>query len=262
VKDGPEQLAFSDNLAYIRQERSEQVLMVPYASLGNAADFPGGERAFGLASSRVGAPGMHPVPGETAMLVANPADGEIYFYKEGMAAPMGQFSNDSREPLAVMAVDRSMRERAPGKFANVAHVPLPGEYDVAVLIDSPRVTACFSMSASEDPVLTAAREVGAVRVAFQAPSEDIRTGHPASLRFRLLDPKTNEPRRGLSDVRALVYLAPGAWHTRVAAEPTADGGYRIDFQPPEKGVYYIHVESPTLALKINNPQYVVVQAIP
>lgn len=267
VNGGPEQFAFSDNLIYIRQERSEQVLMVPFVSLGtkgapvNAADFPGGERPFGLASGRVAARGMHPVPGETAMLVANPADGEIYYYKEGMAAPMGQFSNDRREPLAVLALDRSMRERAPGRFANVMRMPLPGQYDVAVLIDSPRVTACFSMDAKEDPVLTAAREVGAVRVAFQRPERDIRTGQPTSLRFHLIDPKTNEPRRGISDVRALVYLAPGAWHTRVKAEPTADGGYQIDFTPAENGVYYIHVESASLALHINNPQFVVVQAI-
>ena len=46
------------------------------------------------------------------MLVANAADQAVYYYREGMAAPMGTFKTYSCEPLAVMVVDRSLRERS------------------------------------------------------------------------------------------------------------------------------------------------------
>ena len=44
--------------------------------------------------------------------MANPADQAIYYYMEGMLAPMGSFNNYRREPKAVLIVDRSLRERA------------------------------------------------------------------------------------------------------------------------------------------------------
>ena len=38
----------------------------------------------------------------------------IYYYSEGMAAPMGNFQNYRRVPRAVKVVDRSLREEARG----------------------------------------------------------------------------------------------------------------------------------------------------
>jgi len=38
----------------------------------------------------------------TRVLVANPMDKSVYYYKEGMAAPMGNFSNYGRQPRALL----------------------------------------------------------------------------------------------------------------------------------------------------------------
>ena len=63
------------------------------------------------------------------MLVANPADRQIY-YTEGMAAPMGVFKTTSaiRERLVM---DNSLRETARGVYSTTARLNNAEAYDVA-----------------------------------------------------------------------------------------------------------------------------------
>lgn len=61
----------------------------------------------------------------------------IYYYMEGMTAPMGSFKNYGRVPRAVRVVDRSLRETAEGVYSARARIPKRGKYDVAFLLDSP-----------------------------------------------------------------------------------------------------------------------------
>ncbi len=85
------------------------------------------------------------------MLVANPADRVIYYYSEGMAAPMGSFQNYRRNPRALMVVDRSLREVTSGVYSTTTKLPKSGIYDVAFLLDSPRITHCFNAEAKPNP---------------------------------------------------------------------------------------------------------------
>ncbi len=163
VEDGPDQLAFSDQLAYVRRRNSETVLMIPLDQVGSegqsvpVVDFPGGRIPFGRVSRPSPADGIVQAPGATAVLVANPADRAIYFYKEGMAAPMGHFQNDGREPRAVLVVDRSLQERAPGTYETIATLRRPGLYDVAFFLDSPRTIHCFEVRVAPNPARQAER---------------------------------------------------------------------------------------------------------
>lgn len=156
VDDEPFEVTFSDTIAYIRRLGSETVLMITLANVGtegtpvSVADFPGGQRAFGENGvTPIPAPGIVQTSGENAVLVTNPADGEIYYYREGMAAPAGDLSAYSHTPRAAMIVDRSLREVKPGMFATVATMPKAGRYDVALYIDSPRVVTCFPVEVGE-----------------------------------------------------------------------------------------------------------------
>ena len=72
-----------------------------------------------------------PTPEQSAVLVANPTDKTIYFYAEGMNAPMGSFQNMGREMRAALAVDRSLRETEPGVYIAHFRLPADGAYDVA-----------------------------------------------------------------------------------------------------------------------------------
>ena len=71
-------------------------------------------------------------------------------------------------------------------------------------------------------------------------------GQSYTLRFKLIDSNTGEPKSNLNDLGVLVYLAPGIWQERAAAKPIGDGVYEISFVPPQPGVYYVHFRIPSL----------------
>ncbi len=116
LEKGPDQLAFSKRFAYVRHRDSEIVVMMPLDELGTEGrnvpllDFPGGQHPLGGGARSSLAASIVRSADDNAVLVANPRDKAIYYYKEGMAAPMGQFSNYGKEPVAVLVVDRSLRE--------------------------------------------------------------------------------------------------------------------------------------------------------
>jgi hypothetical protein len=184
------------------------------------------------------------------VLVANPADRLVYYYMEGMAAPMGNFSAVRRSPKAALVIDRSLRETEPGVFSIRTKVPAAGQYDVAFFLNAPRVVHCFDLTVRPDP--SATKSAGRrVKVEPLLEKKPIRAGEELEVKFRLTDPTTQELHRNVRDLRALAFLAPGMWQKRVSVEPAEDGLYRVKLTVPEPGIYYVFVESESLRLKVN-----------
>jgi hypothetical protein len=128
--------------------------MIQIAELGKEAAvtrFPAGQKAPTESSATSIAAAIVPAPEEGAVLVANPADKMIYYYTEGMAAPMGSFQNYKRDPRALLVLDNSLRETERGVYTSTVRLPSPGHYDVVFLLDSPRLVNCFDMTVAENP---------------------------------------------------------------------------------------------------------------
>ncbi len=267
VEDQPYEVAFSDELAYIAHRGSETVLMIPLGGLGREGepvpviDFPGGEKPPGATDRPAVAETMVQAPGATAVLVANPGDGAIYYYKEGMAAPMGHFKNYGRQPRAVEVVDRSLKETAPGVYETAAKLLEPGRYDLAVFVDSPRVIECFEIEVAPSPERLAADQAdrGAV-VRPLGERRRLQVGESVPLRFALSAPYSGEPRTGLGDVNVLTFLAPGVWQKRQWATEVEDGVYEIDFVPPKSGIYYVFLEVQSLGMSYSESKSLVLEA--
>lgn len=261
----PDQVAFTDTLAYVRHQGSETVLMIPLKEVGvegkavPAADFPGGQLPFGRGRRPSPAAGIVRAPGPTAVLVANPADQVIYFYKEGMAAPMGHFKNYDREPRAVLVVDRSLVERSrPGAYETVAKLRGPGRYELAFLLESPRVVHCFQVEVLADPVRAAERRSSRpVHVEPLGEPGPVAAGKETHLRFRLTDPNTGMPHPGLGDVRVLIHRTDRNWQMRLQAKDLGEGLYEIAFTPNDPADYIVRLESATGKLPLHlSPQVV------
>lgn len=258
VESAPDQIAFSDHLAYVRHRDSDIVLMIPLEEIGTAGrpvpviDFTGGQRAFGSDGSLPSlGDSIVQAPGATAVLVGNPADRTIYYYKEGMAAPMGHFKNYSRQPRAVQVVDRSLRERQPGVYETVAQVRSGGDYDIAFFVDAPRTVHCFRAgfaAAATDPA------TAGVRVDVQ-PLETALVGEPQRLQFRLVDAATGAPRDGLGDVRVTTFRAPGRDRQTRDARPIGDGRYEIVHTATSSGAHYAFLESRGAEIAINDGNF-------
>lgn len=267
VEDEPFEVAFSDELAYVAHRGSETVLMIPLGGLGREGapvpviDFPGGEKPPGAVDRPAVAETMVQAPGATAVLITNPGDDAIYYYKEGMAAPMGHFKNYGRKPRAVAVVDRSLQETGPGVYETAAKMLEPGKYDLALFIDSPRVIECFAIDVAPSPErLAADQQKQGVVIRPLNDGYQLTVGERVPLRFELTEPATGEPRTGLGDVNVLTFLAPGVWQQRQWATEVEEGVYEIDFTPPKSGIYYIFLQIQSLGLTYNESRSLVLQA--
>jgi hypothetical protein len=176
-----------------------------------------------------------------------------------MAAPMGNFQNYRREPLAVAIVDRSLQETAPGVYSTTVKLPASGNYDVAFLTDSPRISHCFETTADTNPLLKEERPV-ALRIDYGAKSKELPVGQNVSLRFKLTETKTNKAKDDLKDVQVLTFLAPGTWQRRDIAKPLGDGNYEINLNVPETGVYMVFVESTSMGVRYRDLPYLTLHA--
>jgi YVTN family beta-propeller protein len=255
VGKSPDQVAFTKQFAYVRSLGHEQVSMINLSELGKAgvsdssiARFTGGQKPPEMASSRSRADAIIPSAEDSSVLVANPADKMIYYYQEGMAAPMGTFTNYKREPRALLIWDASLRETAPGVYSTKAQLTAQGNYDVAFLLDSPRVVNCFEMSVKENPEFEKRRAL-AIKVEPLLKDRNLKTGENVQLRFKVTDTATGQPKTDLKDMGVLTFLSPGIWQQRHWAKSVGEGVYEINFVPPQSGVYYVFFQCPSLGIQ-------------
>jgi len=262
VGAAPDQFAFTNNFAYVRSLGSEQVSAIRLSTLGKQLDlvkFPGGQNAPGDASEFAAtADAFAAAPEPNAMIFANPADQMIYYYAEGMAAPMGNFQNYSRVPRAVKVVDRSLREETSGVYSTTARLPKAGVYNVSVLLDSPRVVHCFEVAAKSNPAIKDDQQT-AFRVEYLNREAPLTASEDYKVRFRLTDTQKKRPVI-LKDLGVLVFLSPGTWQQRQIARSLGDGLYEISINVPETGVYLLFIESPSQHLRYRDLDYLTLHA--
>jgi hypothetical protein len=251
--EGADQITFSRQFAYIRSAGSEFVSMIRIADLAREAAvtrFPAGQKAPSESRSTSLADAIVAAPEDGAVLVANPADKMIYYYTEGMAAPMGSFQNYKRDPRALLVLDNSLRETQRGIYTTTVRLNTAGYYDVAFLLDSPRIINCFNLTVAENSA-TSKKSENSYKIDPLAKQALAKVGERFSLRFRLVDSKSGKPSMDLHDVRVLVFLAPGIWQHRDEAKSLGEGVYEMSFVPPDAGVYYVFVQSASLGLEFN-----------
>ena len=263
VGPGSDQLSFTKQFAYVRSTGSEFVTMINIADIGKEAPvtkFPAGQRAPADSLSRSHAAAIVPAPEEGAVLVANPADKMIYYYTEGMAAPMGSFQNYKRDPRALLVMDNSLRETERGVYSTTVRFNTPGQYDVAFLLDSPRVVNCFEVTVAEN--LNAPKKTEtAIKIEPLGKEAVANAGIRFNVRFKVIDSKTGSAKTDLNDLTVLVFLAPGIWQQRELAKPIGEGVYETSFVPPSAGVYYVFFQSASLGLQFNKSTPLTIQAV-
>jgi len=249
VGTAPDQISFTDNFAYIRSTGNETVAMLELKALDNktpvsVTSFPGGQTAPGQ-SGLLLTDAIVPTPERNAVVVANPADKTVYYYMEGMAAPMGNFENSGLNPMAVMVVNRSMQETSPGFYTGTAQLPSAGRYSVSILLDTPPVYHCFAANIAPDPRL-AKQSAQPVTVDYLFDNKEVAVGKPVSIKVKLSHPDSERVKDGVTDLQVLIFRVPGLEQQRMLAKPLGNSIYQVDITPPESGVYQVFVQSASL----------------
>jgi len=257
VSGKPYQVSFTRAFAYVRLLDSERVEMVNLATLGTEAKPAVNGFAAGAATpERVAdlslASSMAQAATEAALFVVNPAESTTYFYMEGMNAPMGSFGNYGHSARAVTVVDRSLEEVEPGVYATRVRIPAAGKYDIAFLLDSPRVLHCFSVEAKQSP--TPPQALGALEIDYADSPSRLKVGQQR-LRFRLKDAVSQGPAAGLKDVSVLTYQPPGRLRAEVTAREVEPGLYEAEPVLTAPGAYYLYVSSPSSGVRYGGLSY-------
>jgi len=259
VGDEPYQISFSRDFAYVRGLATERVSMIyipdlPRERTPAVVSFPAGAKAPKLAGDVSIADGMMASGNEAAALVVSPADATVYYYIEGMNAPMGAFRNYGQQPRAVTIADRSLTETEPGVYTAKVKLPAAGTFDVAFLLETPEVLHCFSMAVAPDP--DRAPVTGPIGVEYLERKHIVKTRETHRLRFRLTDPADGDSQPNIKDVSVLYYRAPSYNRTVVAAVETEPGIYEAALPIPHAGAYYAYIGVPSRAVKYGDIAFI------
>jgi hypothetical protein len=115
-----------------------------------------------------------------------------------------------------------------------------GRYDVAFLLESPRLVNCFSLEAKENPALASQRK--RIVVEFLMQSREVPLGATVPVRFKVRT-ESGEAQTGLKDIRVLSFLVPGQRRNETIAREIEPGVYEAPVAIEEHGAYAINVAS-------------------
>ena len=262
IENRPYQVGITRTFAYIRVLDSERISMINLQELNRGGqviinEFAAGSFPPGQVKDISIAAGMVPAAQEAAVLVVSPADATVYYYMEGMNAPMGAFRNYGHKPRAVQIANRALQEQQPGVYSATVKVPAAGTFEVAFLSEAPQFLHCFTMEAKANPELVPDFNPVAVEYfneKYAAAGETLR------LRFRLSDPSNGDVLAGIEDVRVRYFRAPRFDLTELPATHVGDGIYEADVAIGRAGAYYIYVAAPSLNAKYDDLGYLSVTA--
>lgn len=158
-----------------------------------------------------------------------------------------------------MLWSRSLRETSPGTYTTTVKLGRKGNYDVPLLLDSPRIVHCFNFTVNANAASSSQRAVP-IKIEFPIQERTAYAGEKYKLGFKVIDTQTNQPRSDLRDLGVLIFLAPGIWQQRDLAKPVGNGLYEINFVPPQAGAYYIYFNFHSLGVDFNQLPNLTMQA--
>jgi YVTN family beta-propeller protein len=245
VKD-PDQVSFTRKYAYIRGLGSEKFSLIDLndAALGKLAplDIQAGRQTPNTMPGEIGVSEMiAPTPEGNAVMIANAPDQMLYYYVEGMMAPMGTFSNYKRRPRALLILDRSLAELAPGVYSVAIKLAGAGDFDVPMLIDQPRLMKCFQLTINESATSDRNASITSINIKFMPVKPKVVPGVATTFKMKIVDSVTKKPITGLEDVLMLAFEPPGIWQQRQWAKESGKGVYEVSQSFPRAGLYSLMV---------------------
>jgi YVTN family beta-propeller protein len=244
VVKSPDQVTFTSGYAYIRGTGTEKFSLIKTGDIRTQKlapiDIQAGRRAASDAPEDLGVADMiAATPEGNSVMIANAPDQMIYYYVEGMMAPMGTLDNYKRRAHALMLIDRSLSEVAPGVYSAPIRLAKGGRFDVPFLLDQPRTLNCFQAEIGDSPDGEKHKPAASLIIEPLFKGQTFKQGETATLRFKITDEATKKPMTGLQDLHVLVFEPPGIWQQRQWAKEVGDGVYEVTQTFPRAGGYRV-----------------------
>ncbi|WP_437934446.1 cytochrome D1 domain-containing protein [Sorangium sp. So ce341] len=237
----PDAIAFTKTYAYVRHLGESRISLIELPSLERPGKPAVVEVAVGQLAPRAAkgarsAAPFAPLPEGNGAIVASPADKGLYYYVEGMMAPMGTLSNYGREPRAALIEDRSLKEVEPGVYATTVRLGDEGAYDVELLLGGRRVAACLEATVAPSAAPAEDRSPGLALEPLFDGSVDLEVAKPATLRFRATA-KAPAPPLEAKEMKVMIFRFPVGFREIALPRAEPDGAFSVTFTPPEPGQY-------------------------
>lgn len=264
VKNEPFQIAFSRSFGFVRSLTSSTVSMIRLADIGGdqqvtVNEFQAGDRPPGDAPRLLPSDLFATAVTEAATIVVSPGDANVFYYMEGMNAPMGSFGNYGHRPLSAIVADRTIKEVAPGEYVSTVKIPAEGDFQLILTLDSPQLIECFDFATSANPNLVS--DELPLRIAYETRSGVLTpAGQEVKVRFTLNDTAKNGAPYNGKDVTVLTFRAPGQDRQEHAVKALGDGKFEFAFTPPVSGAYYIYPSVRSLGLDYSKLPFITVIA--
>jgi YVTN family beta-propeller protein len=247
VVKGADQVTFTRLYAYVRGIESEKFSLIELSEVGKGRILPVEIQAGRLASSTlpqgIGVADMiRATPEGNSVMIANLPDRMIYYYVEGMMVPMGTFENYKRHPHALMLIDRSLTETAPGVYSSPVKLKTAGTFDLPFLIDQPRIVNCFEGKIADSPFGDKVKAIISTKIEPQFKGDRFKPGEAVTLKFKISDAITKQALAGLRDVQVLIFEPPGIWQKRVFAKEAGGGMYEVTETFPHVGLFRVMMQ--------------------
>lgn len=252
----PSQVAFTEGYAHVYSEASRFLTVIHLSALADGGTPPTLQIPITQDSPENPDPGrvgdfVVPTPEDSSVLIAAPDEKLVYYYAEGMMAPMGSYQNYSRAPVAVAVVDRSLQDMGNGFYTTVAPLEYHGIVDVYTYLDEPtQIFGHFELEVEPDVVTVEEQEKHKPLAVPEpvTPATTLAVGQETLFRFRLFDTDDQSPVADQGDVRVMAHARYGNWQFRAPARALSDGTYEVPVTLPEKGDYLFYVQSAALNL--------------
>lgn len=262
IKNEPFQIVFSRAFGFVRSLSSNTVSMIRLADLGSdlqvvVNEFQAGDRPPKDAPRLLPSDLFATAVTEAATLVVSPGDANVFYYMEGMNAPMGSFGNYGHRPLSAIVADRTIKEVAPGEYVSTVKIPAEGEFQLILTLDTPQMIECFDFAAVNNPNLV--RDELPLRIAYESRGGVVTpVGKEIKVNFALNDTaKNGAPYKG-NDVTVLTFRAPGQDRTEHKVKSLGEGRFEFAFTPDKTGAYYIYPSVPSLGLDYSKLPFITV----
>ncbi|AKT42985.1 YncE family protein [Chondromyces crocatus] len=245
----PDVVAFTPTFAYVRSLDANRVSLLDLAALERpdtpaVVDVQIGQRAPREARDAAQGAPIVALPEGNGAIIGSPGDKALYYYVEGMMAPLGTLLNHGRAPRSVLLEDRSLHEKRPGVYETTVRVGSEGMHDVALLLGSRRLAACLDAKVEPSLGTPATPPPGVTFEPLFDTSAEAEVGAPVTLRFRATPTTTGGASAAPLDpahLDALIFRFPSGFRWSGAPQAEGDGAFSVTFTPTHAGEYRLMV---------------------
>ena len=164
-----------------------------------------------------------------------------------------------RKPHALMILDRSTHETAPGIYTAQVKLTKGGSFDVPLLIDQPRLLNCFRTTVADSADAPKAARGKKLIVELLSEFTPPQAQEPTRIKFKIVDTTTNLPVVGLKDGRALIFEPPGIWQQRRPAAEIGQGVYVVEQTFPRAGLYNLMFSAASRGIRFADLPLIVIK---